>query len=238
MRRTEARDRLLRLIELRTPGEALPSERSLSEELGVSRPTLRAALDDLARDGLIVREHGRGTFMSSRKIHQALEPTQDGHFQVPPADGTPWQSRLISFEVEPAGARLGQRMEISPGDQLVSVVRLRLVDGAPMCIERIKLPAAFVPGITGRDFEVGSLYGLLRSRYHVAAKNAVQTTEPTVTDAQEAELLGVPLHSPALLFERTTRNADEAVIEYTRSIYRGDRYRITTRLTFPDDDGA
>ncbi|TDU89783.1 GntR family transcriptional regulator [Kribbella voronezhensis] len=235
MRRTEARDRLLRLIEIRRPGEALPSERSLSEELGVSRPTLRAALDDLARDGLVVREHGRGTFTSARKIHQELEPAPDGNFQVPPADGTPWQSRLISFELELAGARLGQRMEISPGDQLVSVVRLRLVDGAPMCIERIKLPAASVPGITGHDFELGSLYGLLRSRYQVAARTAVQTTEPTVTDEQEAALLGVPLHSPALLFERTTRNVDHAVIEYTRSIYRGDRYRITTRLTFPED---
>ncbi|MEU4390930.1 GntR family transcriptional regulator [Kribbella sp. NPDC023855] len=234
MRRTEARDRLLRLIEVRSPGEALPSERSLSESLGVSRPTLRAALDDLARDGLVVREHGRGTFTSSRKIHQELEPTPTGDFQVPPAEGTPWQSKLISFDIEPAGARLGQRLEISPGDQLVSVVRLRLVDGAPMCIERIRIPSAFVPGITGRDFEIGSLYGLLRSRYQVAAKDAVQTTEPTVTDAQEAALLGVPLHSPALLFERTTRNADRAVIEYTRSLYRGDRYRITTRLTFPD----
>lgn len=235
MRRTEARDRLLQMIEVRRPGEALPSERSLSESLGVSRPTLRAALDDLARDGLVVREHGRGTFTSSRKIHQELEPTPDGDFQVPPAEGTPWQSKLISFELEPAGARLGQRLEISPGDQLVSVVRLRLVDGVPMCIERIRIPAAFVPGITGRDFEVGSLYALLRSRYRVAAKDAVQTTEPTVTDAQEAALLGVPLHSPALLFERTTRNAEHAVIEYTRSLYRGDRYRITTRLTFPAD---
>jgi GntR family transcriptional regulator len=234
MRRTEARDRLLRLIELRNPGEALPSERTLSESLGVSRPTLRAALDDLARDGLITREQGRGTFTSSRKIHQSLEPTAEGDFHVPPAEGTPWQSRLISFEVEPAGARLGQRMEISPGDQLVSVVRLRLVDAAPMCIERIRIPAAFVPGITGRDFEIGSLYGLMRSRYGVVAREAVQTTEPTVTDSQEAELLTVPLHSPALLFERITRNADRAVIEYTRSIYRGDRYRITTRLTFPE----
>jgi GntR family transcriptional regulator len=234
MRKTEARDRLLRLIDVSRPGAALPSERSLSESLGVSRPTLRAALDDLARDGLVIREHGRGTFASSRKIHQELEPTANGDFQVPPAEGTPWQSRLVSFELEPAGARLGQRMEISPGDQLVSVVRLRIVDAAPMCVERIRIPATFVPGITGRDFEIGSLYELLRTRYRTPAKDAVQTAEATVTDAEEAALLGVPLHSPALLFERTTRNADKAVIEYTRAIYRGDRYRITTRLTFPD----
>ena len=237
MRRTEARDRLLRLIEIRRPGEALPSERSLSETLGVSRPTLRAALEDLARDGLVVREHGRGTFTGTSKISQRLEPTPQGDFQVPPAEGS-WRSKLVSFDLVPAGARLGRRLEMSPGDQLVSVVRLRLVDDVPMCIEKIRLPAVFVPGISGRDFESGSLYGLLRSRYQVAAREAVQTTEPTVTDSHEAQLLRVPLHAPALLIERTTRDADHAVIEYTRSIYRGDRYRITTRLTFPDSDEA
>lgn len=234
MRRTEARDRLLELIEARFPGEPLPSERSLSESLGVSRPTLRAALDDLARDGLVSREHGRGTFAGARRIHQELEPTPTGEFQLPPAEGTPWQSRLVGFELVPAGARLGQRLEVSPGDELVSVVRLRLVDETPMAIERILIPAAVVPGITGRDFEVGSFYDLLRTRYQRPPREAVQTTEPTVVDAEEAALLGVPLHAPALLFERTTRTADRAVIEYTRSIYRGDRYRITTRLRFSD----
>ncbi|ADB29203.1 transcriptional regulator, GntR family [Kribbella flavida DSM 17836] len=234
MRRKETRDRLLALIEDSGPGQVLPSERSLSETLGVSRPTLRAALDDLARDGLVVREHGRGTFISARKIHQELEPTEAGDFAVPPAEGSPWHSRLVSFGLEPAGARMGRRLEVSPGTELVSVVRLRLVDGLPMCIERILVPAAAVPGITGRDFELGSFYGLLRGRYGVAPKDAVQVTEPTVTDAQESALLDVPLHSPALLIERTTRTADRAVIEYTRSVYRGDRYRITTRLTFAD----
>ncbi len=77
----------------------------------------------------------------------------------------------------------------------------------------------------------------MRLRYEVVATDAVQTTEPTVTDAIEAERLEVPLHAPALLFERTTRDSTDRVIEYTRSIYRGDRYRITTHLKFDHNSG-
>ncbi|MET0136573.1 MAG: winged helix-turn-helix domain-containing protein, partial [Kibdelosporangium sp.] len=88
MKRAEVRERLRKLIDSRQPGEVLPSERNLSEELGVSRPTLRAAMSDLARDGLLVREHGRGTFTGVRKISQELAPTPTGEFNVPPADGT------------------------------------------------------------------------------------------------------------------------------------------------------
>jgi GntR family transcriptional regulator len=74
-------------------------------------------------------------------------------------------------------------------------------------------------------------------RYEIVATTAVQITEPTVTDASESELLGVPEYAPALLFERTTRDAAERVFEYTRSIYRGDRYRITSHLRFDRTSG-
>jgi GntR family transcriptional regulator len=114
---------------------------------------------------------------------------------------------------------------------------VRIVDERPMAIERILLPAVIVPEIAPADFESGSLYELLRMRYEVVASKAVQTTEPTVTDPAESELLGVPLHAPALLFERTTTDTADRIIEYTRSIYRGDRYRITTHLTFDHTSG-
>ena len=65
----------------------------------------------------------------------------------------------------------------------------------------------------------------------------MQTTEPTVTDADEARLLGVPLYSPALLFERTTRDSGGRVIEFARSVYRGDRYRITSHLRLGPNSG-
>ena len=228
MRRAEVRDRLRELIDAREPGDAMPSERTLSEDLGVSRPTVRAAIDELTRDGLLVRQHGRGTFTNPRKISQQLAETSGG-FAVPPAEGD-WVSRVLEHRIEPAGARIGQRLQVSPADGVLLVSRLRIVDGAPMAIEHIRLPAALVPGITPRDFETGKLYRHLRDRYDIHPADAVQTTEPTVTDATEAQMLGVPLHSPALLFERTTRDRGGRVIEYTRSIYRGDRYRIVSEL--------
>ena len=234
MRRAEVRDRLRELIDTRAPGDPMPSERSLCEHLGVSRPTVRAAIDDLARAGLLVRQHGRGTFTSPQKISQEI-PSASGQ-PVPPGEGD-WLSEVLEFRTESAGARLGQRLQVSPGDDLIYVMRRRIVDGEPMALEEIRLPAALVPGITAGDFVTGSLYRRLRERYRVDPTDAVQTTEPTVTDASEARLLGVPLYSPALLFERTTRDGAGRIVEFTRSVYRGDRYRITSHLRIGPDSG-
>jgi GntR family transcriptional regulator len=186
VRRAEVVQRLRELIDSREPGDALPAERLLSEQIGVSRPTLRAAVDELARDGLLVRRHGQGTFTALRKISQEVPGAADE--PVPPAEGD-WTSEVL------------------------------------------------VDGIAAADFTTGSLYRHLRTRWGVVPADAVQTTEPTVTDATESRLLDVPLHAPALQFERVTRDVGGRVVEFTRSIYRGDRYRITTRLRFGPDSG-
>jgi GntR family transcriptional regulator len=236
VKRARVREQLLTLIEGRGPGELIPSERELSERLGVSRPTLRAAVDDLAQAGLLVRQHGRGTFTSARKVTQEITPSTMTEFYAPPAEGN-WLSRVLSFEVAPAGAQLGHRLRVSPSEPVLNVTRLRLVGDEPMAIEKIQLPAAVAPGLAARDLESGSLYQLLRVRYQVVVTDAVQTIEPTVTDATEAELLGVPLYAPALMFERTTQDSGGRVVEYVRSTYRGDRYRITTHLRFDSESG-
>jgi GntR family transcriptional regulator len=237
MKRVKVRDQLRQLIDDRPPGALIPSERDLSVQFGVSRPTLRAAIEDLARDGLLVRRHGRGTFTNDSPVSQELVPTAPAaDFTVPPAGGS-WRSRVEELRIEPAGPRIGKRMQVSPGEDLLYVKRVRIVDNEPMAIETIRIPAALVPGIEPADFEFGSLYQLLRTRYEVVVTDAVQTTEPTVTDAAESRLLGVPVYAPALLFERTTKDGSGRVIEYARSIYRGDRYRITTHLTFDINSG-
>jgi GntR family transcriptional regulator len=232
MKRERVRDHLLDLIESTPPGSTIPPERALCEQLGVSRPTLRAAVDELARAGLLVKQHGRGTFTSRPKVVQNLE----GSYFAPPAEGE-WTSRVLDFETGSAGARLGARLQCSPQEAVLRVVRLRVVDHEPMAIERLHLPARLVPGLEPGDLVTGNFYRLLRLRFEVVVATAVQSIEPTVVDETESGLLGVPVHSPALLFERTTRDTTGQIVEYTRSVYRGDRYRLTSQLTFDHTSG-
>ena len=105
-----------------------------------------------------------------------------------------------------------------------------LAEGEPMAIELLHVRESLLPGLTATDLEEDSFYELLPRRYGIEIAGGEQTVEPTVTDEEESETLGVPLHSPALLFERVTRSPQGDVVEYTVSIYRGDRYRIVSEL--------
>jgi GntR family transcriptional regulator len=139
-------------------------------------------------------------------------------------------SRVVSFEVTSAGAKLGQRLRISPMDEVWVIVRLRLADDETMAIEWLHAPRALLPELRREDLAQQSYYELLRQRRDIVIARGVQTIEPTVTSQEEADLLGVPLHSPAFLFERTTEGLQGEVVEFVRSVYRGDRYRLVTEL--------
>ncbi|MFD6534109.1 GntR family transcriptional regulator [Streptomyces sp. NBC_01335] len=229
LKRERVREHLLGLIEVRRPGDAIPSERTLSAELGVSRPTLRAAVDELVATGQLVREHGRGMFVAPAKITQELAP-DDAAFVVPRAAGT-WSSRLLRLDTIRAGARIGRKLRVSPAAEVVYIARLRLVDGSPMAIEHLHIPAELVPSLTPQELEAGDLYDHLREHHHVHVDQAVQSIEPTVINEAEAAVLDIPVLSPALLIERLTTDTAGRPVEYVHSLYRGDRYRIVSRLS-------
>src|SRR5579859_5230199 len=140
------RQQVLDLIERLGVGNAIPSERQLSADLGVSRLTVRAALDDLAREGYVVRRRGSGTYVQQRKIAQEL--TMTSFSEDMRRRGMEPGSRTLSLDWQLAGARMGRFLNVSPGAEIVVVKRLRLADGVSMAIETLHIPAEVVPGVT------------------------------------------------------------------------------------------
>jgi GntR family transcriptional regulator len=225
----ETRERVLDLIENLQVGDSIPSERQLTGDLGVSRLTVRAALDELVREGYLLRRRGAGTFVAEPKVAKGM--TTIGSFSEDMRErGLTPASRTLELGVVPAGARLGRILHVSPAEPVVVAKRLRLADGEPMAIELLHVRESLLPGLTASDLEEDSFYGLLAGRYGIEIVGGEQTVEPTVTNEEESETLGVPLHSPALLFERVTRAPSGDIVEFTVSIYRGDRYRLVSEL--------
>ena len=189
---------------------------------------MRAALDELVREGHLTRRRGAGTFVAEPKVAKGMTITSfsDDMRQRGLTPG----SRTLEFRTIPAGARLGRILHVSPSEPVLSVKRLRLADGEPMAVELLHVRESLFPGLTARDLEESSFYDLLEHRYEIEIVGGTQTVEPTVTNDEESKALGVPLHSPALLFERVTRSASGEIVEFTSSIYRGDRYRLVSEL--------
>jgi GntR family transcriptional regulator len=158
-KQNETRERVLDLIEQLAVGDAIPSERQLSAELRVSRLTVRAALDDLVRDGLLVRRHGSGTFVSEPKIAQEL--TMTSFTEDMRRRGMVPASRTLDLTVVQAGAHLGRLLHVSPSEPVVVVKRLRLADRETMAIETLHVRQSLVPGLGAADLEQRSFYELL-----------------------------------------------------------------------------
>ena len=140
-------------------------------------------------------------------------------------------SKTIELRETHAGAAVGRALNVSPDSRVVLIRRLRLADSEPMALETLHVPADRVPGLTREALENASFYELLEKEYGVVIATGMQSIEPTVTNDEESELLGVPLHSPAFLFERTSRTVTGETVEFVRSLYRGDRYRLVAELS-------
>jgi GntR family transcriptional regulator len=225
----QIRQQVIQLIEQLAVGDAIPSERKLSSDLRVSRLTLRAALDELVREGYLVRRHGSGTFVGEPKIAQQLTLTSFSDDMR--RRGMVPDSRTISLENVHAGPQVARALNISPDARVFRIGRLRLADDLPMAVETLHVPVSLVPGLTAAQLEHSSFYALLEERYFVVIASGLQTIEPTVTNEEESRLLDVPLHSPAFLFERTSTTTGGETVEFVRSIYRGDRYRLVAELS-------
>jgi len=237
---TQIEERLSEAIaggELR-PGDRLPPERDLAERLGVSRMTLRHALEALARRGMVMRTRGRrgGTFVAEPKIERDLTTLAGLTLQLR-RQGHTAGARVLSAREGPAGRRTANALHLKPGDSVIEVVRMRSSDGAPLALERSLFAADRFPDLLDNPLD-GSLYELMEQRYGEPPVRAVERLEPVVADSEEAEVLQVKPGAPLLLVERVAYSSSGAPLEYARDLFRGDRTRVLVESGQPLPDAV
>ena len=206
--------------------EPIHSERELAEEFEVSRMTVRQALNALKKEGLIYQKRGKGTFVSSRKF-DVHSRNLNGFSDEMIRRGMNPQSKVLKLDREKAELETADRLNLNINDDVFKLERLRLADDIPMAIEMSCLPAKMFPDLTKYDFEKQSLYQILEKKYGVQMYSAAEDLEAAISDAKISELLSVKKNSPLLIVYRTVFAEDDQPIEFTKSIYRADRYRAS-----------
>jgi GntR family transcriptional regulator len=214
------------------PSDQLPTEDELVRQFEVSKTTVRQALRELALEGFLKREQGRGTFVATAKIDQGPREltsfTLDMHRR-----GLQPGSKVLDQKVIEVDGELREKLRVAAGDPVFCLRRLRLADGEPMGIQTAYVPLGLCPGIAEVRFEAQSLYGLLEERYRLVPAYAQEVHTAVGLGKSEARLLKVVTGFPALAVERQTFLPDGRPLEVVFSLMRGDKYHTLLHLRNP-----
>ena len=211
------------------PGKPLPSEELIAKRLHVSRMTARQALKLLCSLGVAHSQRGKGTFVSEIKLEKNIREVQSFTEEME-ARGSRPHSRLISSEVVSAESETGEALHLSPEEKVIRIRRVRVADAVPMGVETTCLPQSLCPDLLDRFDPRTSLYRTLLQVYGIHIVQADEVVEAGLAGTKEARLLGIPKGSPVFLFTRTAYVEGGKAVEYVKSTFRGDRYKIANRL--------
>lgn len=207
------------------PGDRLPSERELSEQVGISRMTVRQAVAFLSQDGTLVVQPGVGTFVAEPKlVHDTLHLL--GFTEEMTRQGGTVSSRVLEQSLTVPPTYVANALNMQSGEEAVRIIRLRISEETPLLLETSYVPSQLCPGLENEDLESQSLYGLLQNRYDLKLESTRQTVEATIANDYEVQLFGVESGMAMILLEGLTYAEPGLPIEYVKAIYRGDRFKF------------
>ncbi len=211
-------------------GGYLPSEETLAKDFGVSRMTLRRAMDDLVQEGLIVRKHGDGTLVSSTKVMRDCT-TLTSFFEDARARGLKPYSRVVLKEIIKADCEVAKKLMIDEEDDVFHIIRLRLVeDEKVMALHELNIPVSLCPWIEDVNLEQASLYDLYEN-HGLSIEWGSQIVEARSATAQQAKYLDIPINIPLLCSERISYTSTNIPVERVVSVSPGDRFSIRLVLS-------
>lgn len=212
------------------PGDRLPGDFALCETYGVSRTVVRQTLSELEAEGVVTRSKGRGTFVAEYPTGQGLIASLTGLHEDVAALGLTMRSEVKKMGVAPADAAVAGLLDLPPGDPVVHIERLRLVEGEPWVYAVTDVPQVLAEGLEHEDLTEQSLYALLEDKYGVQIVRGRRMVEADVAGARLARLLGVRRSDPILVLRNVSVDADNVPVEQFTAYHRADRSRFEVEL--------
>jgi GntR family transcriptional regulator len=211
------------------PGDILPTETELLEKYELSRTTVRQSLDMLVNDGLIYRKRGLGSFVSQPAIEHGLSRIISFTEEMLQRNMVP-DTTVLSASLIPAPQDIAEALNISPGDEIARLERLRIADAEPMSIETSSLNHKLCPGILSYDYAACSLRRTLANEYKLRIVTAHQKIRAVTATRKQAQELSIETGDALLFVERVSYTDQEIPIEFLQTYYRGDRYTLYNEL--------
>jgi GntR family transcriptional regulator len=228
----QIRERLLEQIRSGAfkPGESLPSEQEIADRLGVSRMTGRQALKSLRDLGVTYSVRGKGTFVSAIKLEKDFRQVASFTEEMKGRGLRP-KSKIISFELVRADEETVNGLQLKTRESVLSLRRIRFANTSPMGIEWSRIPERICPDLLKTFIPQASLYETLAQRYGIKMAIADEIVEAGLAGPEESRLLDIARKSPVFLFTRISYLQSGEPVEFVKSVYRGDRYKLVNRLT-------
>lgn len=214
-----------------TVGQQLPLEKELCEMYGVSRTTIKRAVDVLVAEGFVVKRRGAGTFVKAldhRAVRHLNQEQQFGGFSDYYA-GHDIETRVLRYQVVNPSEEVARLLMMEPDDFVYDVARLRKVDGQPIVIEYTQMPLKRIPELP-KDVLNHSIYRYLENELGLRIQSAHRRLRAVMPTGEEKELLGIEGRMPLLEVTQTAFLADGLPFEYSISRHRGDKmvYRVVS----------
>ncbi len=212
------------------PGDQIPGEQDLCERYQVSRTVVRQALRELEYEGVITRQKGKGTFISLPKISEGLVQKLTGFYQDMVERGLKPGSRVLHQVVTPSNEKVARFLNITPGDKVIDIQRLRFINDEPIQLVTTYIPYNMCPSLATTDLSNQSLYAFLEKECGIYITKGHRFIEAVLANENEAELLGIERGAPLLLLDSVSYSEDGQPIEYYHALHRGDRSRFEVEL--------
>lgn len=211
------------------PHSRMPSESELGKAFDVSRITVRQALGDLQKEGLIFKIHGKGTFVAKPKAFQNVSTLQ-GLAESMTQMGYEVLNRLRSFKFVLASALVAERLQVEEGSLVTEIKRVRLINREPVSLEVTYLPQAVGEKLEKADLATRDIFLILENDCGIAIGHADLAIDAVLADSDLTQALLVEEGAPIMRIERLTHAADGTPLDFEHLYYRGDAFQYRLRI--------